>query len=55
MNNSPESLVIEDSLYRVLGEPAPVSATVGETRITATKETIDDDTEDVPDDDILEL
>ncbi|HWT94166.1 MAG TPA: hypothetical protein VN238_14265 [Solirubrobacteraceae bacterium] len=43
------------TLYRLLSQSAPASASFGETRITATKETIDDDVEDVTDDDILEL
>lgn len=33
----------------------PVGVAAGETQITATKETIDNDTEDVSDDDILNL
>lgn len=42
------------SLYDVLAEPAPWPVTAGETGITATKETIDNDAEDVSDDDILQ-
>jgi hypothetical protein len=40
-----------NSLYELLSEPAPAGVTAGETRITATKETLDDDREDSFDDD----
>jgi hypothetical protein len=45
----------DPSLYDELSEPAPVSAASGETALTATKETIDNDTEDIPVDDVLDL
>lgn len=46
----------ESSLYEELGEAIPATvAAAGETRITETKETVDNDTEDVSDDDILTL
>jgi hypothetical protein len=35
----------DETLYDVLAEPAPYGSLRGETRITATKETIDDDQE----------
>lgn len=35
----------DSSLYDVLAEPAPHRGVRGETRITATKETLDDDQE----------
>jgi hypothetical protein len=34
------------SLYEVLSEPAPLGTLAGETSLTATKETLDGDTED---------
>jgi len=37
----------EGTLYGVLNEPAPSSGDPGETAITATKETLDNDSEDV--------
>jgi hypothetical protein len=46
---------IEHSLYDALGEPVPATVAAGETKLTATKETVDADTEDVSDDDILNL
>lgn len=46
---------VSRSLYDLLAEPAPPGTYAGETRVTATKETLDDDTETVPDDDILNL
>jgi hypothetical protein len=36
-----------ETLYRELAEPAPPADEVGQTRVTATKETIDDDRESV--------
>ena len=42
-----------ESLYDVLAERAPAAASRGETLITATKETIDRDQEDLGDDDII--
>ncbi len=45
----------ENSLYSLLGEPAPPQAAAGETSLTATKETVDADTEDVSDDDVIRL
>ncbi len=41
------------SLYDMLAEPVPRGAAAGETRITATKETLDDDREDLSDDDVI--
>jgi hypothetical protein len=42
------------SLYEVLAEPAPVGTLAGETSLTATKETLDADTEDAGgDEDII--
>lgn len=53
--HSPSIRADQRSLYPVLGESAPHGTAMGETSITATKETIDNDTEDVSDDDVLEL
>lgn len=50
----PESLG-EPSLYDALGELMPAMVVAGETKLTATKETVDADTEDVSDDDVLNL
>jgi hypothetical protein len=44
---------ITASLYDVLSEAPPVGAQAGETKLTATKETVDADTEDVRDDDVI--
>ena len=47
-----------DSLYAVLDSPAPTAhgdGPGGETMITATKETLDNDAEETSDDDILQL
>ena len=46
---------IESSLYEALGEPMPATVAAGETSLTATKETLDADAEEVSDDDILDL
>jgi hypothetical protein len=43
----------EPSLYELLSSRASTGTPAGETGITATKETIDNDTEDVSDDDVL--
>ncbi|MGH2947076.1 MAG: hypothetical protein ACRDPC_12600 [Solirubrobacteraceae bacterium] len=51
----PPEAPIESSLYEALGEPTPATVAAGETSLTATKETLDADTEDVSDDDILNL
>ena len=42
-----------DSLYAALGEPSPALGSGAETSITATKETIDADRENVADDTVL--
>ncbi len=46
---------IDSSLYDALSEPMPSGVATGETALTATKETVDRDTEEVSDDDILNL
>lgn len=43
----------DTSLYEVLAQPAPHALSASETRITAAKETLDDDREDVSDDDVI--
>jgi hypothetical protein len=43
------------SLYDLLADPAPSGALAGETSLTATKETVDGDSESVSDDDVLDL
>jgi hypothetical protein len=46
LSTVPVSIALsERSLYGLLDQPAPAGAFVGETRITATKETVDDDVE----------
>jgi hypothetical protein len=44
----------EETLYQLLARPEPAVSASGETSLTATKETLDADTEDVSDDDIIQ-
>lgn len=48
-----DHLVPTASLYDILSEAAPAGVQAGETKLTATKETVDGDTEDVRDDDVI--
>jgi hypothetical protein len=41
------------SIYDLLAAPAPSGAGAGETLVTLSKETLDADTEHVPDDDVI--
>jgi hypothetical protein len=43
----------ESTLYELLAQPAPAGVAAGETRITATKETVDADAEESSDDDVI--